>query len=340
MFKIKTIILVLLLSCIMCSCSSRSNTELSEALGTTKDKSDKYSIIRLDENMSGGRIVDTATGEIVQNDTIYQPTISNVISNSLVFNQNISGDTEYKLIVMKDFKQCSFNVQNNEYYEYDFVLSDIDDIVLDIEISIQDGESINEIEYFLIRDPKYHFDSKDVTVDERIYMDDLIASSFFWRTRLNDNVDYGKLDKVSLLKNKSKWDFIFSEDIKNKDATLIKKIGNEEIINYESEVPFEKYFSPVFVASDKSDIQLMVSNHFEAKCGYFMIQLVDNKQVAFDDGEYVKYFELEKGENGFYNVKIPKIEEDSNYQILIYPTAKENDNLKILTSRVFIKVES
>lgn len=289
-------------------------------LEITRDKTNSYDIFKLTEGMKGGRIADTKTKEIINLDQVYAPTDKLIVQNSLVYNQNIEGETEYKLLVFKDFIQTPFFVNGIKYDDYTFTLIGLDDIVVDIELKL-DSEIPNEIEYLLVEDPGYNKFSNDPTVEDRIKMNRLSRSSFFRRVRLNDEDHV----KKQLFEDKrdfslTDWDYSFVEEIGNRQANLIYSMEILPIDERPKYDLFEHYFRPIFVAKSEQPVDFMLSNHFNEKCGYVAFQVLNFKQIPFNDGDLFKYFQLDKNENGQYKINLPKVSKNESFQIFVYPT--------------------
>jgi hypothetical protein len=83
-----------------------------------------------------------------------------IIDNILSFGNFIDYDREYLLIVLQNFKQSKFKVDNKEYTTYPFSLEK--QTAINIKPIIEINKDTVELDYLIIRLPKYKNGEKDV----------------------------------------------------------------------------------------------------------------------------------------------------------------------------------
>jgi len=146
---------------------------------------------------------------------------------------------------------------------------------------------------------------------------------------------------AGIIKFRSAWFLLYQRHFDIFEGSTLKELmcirynlnENPKYIDYETDVkilqgkPLDEIFLTdneeklkVFALSNGDESKkLVLGNLRKADVDYAVVKLVNWEQVPFDDGNEIKYFELEIGSKLSSSVNIPKVEKDSVVQYVAFP---------------------
>ncbi len=286
-------------------------------------------------------LVVTDTGELIKNIMVTytnegKPIVSedeyiytydgDIIKNTMYLKYAMNETIRYQLIVMKDFVQTDFFIDGKQYLIYDIELDGNGELKLDIEVERND-EEIDEVQYLIVRAVEDRFKTESLRCEPLKHVQDSYGITFDWRVNLNNTP---KLEE-------SEFEEFDKKRKVDKGIGRVKVIDRVDRENFYEDILLHNTWKDVFIKQPNQDIDLMLGNIFDNERKYVVVQLLDNKQIAFADGDMYKYFKLEGNEVGVYALDLPKVDELSFYQVLVF----DLDNIEPIehSSRVVVKSE-
>ncbi|WDV47181.1 hypothetical protein PV797_05620 [Clostridiaceae bacterium M8S5] len=208
---------------------------------------------------------------------------------------NLSLPRKYLILVLIDYKQSKFMVKDSICKGYEVELAEKDSLSVDIKIDIPDHAK--ELCYLVIKKPNYLQKDSDIHKSH-------ILQEF-----------------MTLRYNLSTTEKIFTTE------SNIKIISEGPVTNiYLSDN--NANLKPVITSNEFNEKKLLVGNHTNDLITYAVIGFLDWNQIAFADGDFIKFFEVPPNKKISYKVSIPQTNTDSvlQYMAFPFPYAVSRDN--------------
>lgn len=202
----------------------------------------------------------------------------------------IEGD--YGLIILKDYQQSPFEIENEEYEFYPFNVSSNHTVNLHIKVDV--NETTNEIVYVIIKKPGYIMEDNDVKKSTFL--------SHFATIR----------HPIEGCKDASKISVQYEEPI----SILQTEMGTGIFPSRHTDKS-----QIIFHADSNEKVHLRVGNMSELKenLDFAIVAFKDWKQVPLLNGKLVNFLDVSKGVTHLYELTFPETEKLSNYQIIGFP---------------------
>ena len=228
------------------------------------------------------------------------------------FNQDLMEKRNYKILCFLDYKIVDFIIDDKNYTSYDFALSEKGNLKKNIKIAKE--QDCKELSIAIIRMPYFMVEENDIA--RAIKTEDIIS--------LRYNVESNNSSNQLIDSNSN---INFKTIPINQDNIAFPYIYITKNIN-----------ELTLITTSKEDNQffLMLSNKEKTKTDYAVIALLNWNQVNIND-KMVNFISVPSKSIIYSNLSFPKIEKDSNYQILVFPkpyniSKEDYDNLYIYGS--------
>lgn len=208
------------------------------------------------------------------------------ITHRLQLSQDLSQSREYLILVLLDYIQTEFKVNNEIYSKYKVSLDKEDTI--DVSINMNIPEDAKELCYVIIKKPNY------MQIKRDIQKSCILQEFMTLRYSLNTKEKY-----IDIEKN-------------------FKKVDKGPVSNLflsESAVTLK----PVISCAEQSKKELVIGNTSDNPIKYSVIQFLDWNQTPFQDKETIKFFEVNPNSKVSYSVDMPAVTKDSVLQYLAFP---------------------
>ncbi|KGX85785.1 hypothetical protein [Pontibacillus litoralis] len=227
-------------------------------------------------------------GNIIDNGSTITLDNKGSFNTTLQLNHNLQKTRNYLLIVFNNFKQTAFNVGGEKHYTYSFEMEP--DSTMDLPIEIKLDETAKELDLIIIKKPDYKL--KEIDMNKASILQEVLPVRY------------------SIDNNSRENEFVYS-----KSDNLYKEGPNDFV--FISKDPNKMKFIPI--EEENKDLHLSVGNITNKELTYAVIQLLDWKQIPFEDGEFIKFFNVKEGERKTKKFKIPNTDKEKNLQILAFP---------------------
>lgn len=258
--------------------------------------------VTLGSGMLANGFYDINTNKIINSGSLLEPS-NGKIQGQVSFKQNISEKRNYLLIIMIDYKQHDFIVNNSVYNTFPFSLKGEDGLRINVEITnIKSDE--HEFSYLIIPEP----DITKLSIDNSNEWNKLLMTSniYWWRLLLND------LNKNNLEYDKS---YVKMDSQTNFGIQLTK--SHESVTAMPS-------------CTSMDDVELILSNINNYDMEYVLIAFLNWKQSPFTVNDMMKLIDIPSKSTIYFKLKIPNVKKDTPYQIIAIPKPFSN-NLKSMT---------
>jgi len=219
---------------------------------------------------------------------------SDMANHTLNISHNLYHERKYKIIVLVDFEQVEFLVDNKKVYSYDVDMEAVDEVEVDINVDY--SKDAKELCYLIIKKPEYFTDERDIR--ELSSLKELMCL----RYNLNENPKH----------------IIYEKNLDSIDGKPLDEIFLTDK---------EEELKVITASNSNEEKKLVLGNLREHEIDYAVVQFVNWEQVPFQNGNRVNYFELMPDGNISYSVNIPEANKDSivQYVAFSYPyTISEN----------------
>ncbi|HDR7447822.1 MULTISPECIES: hypothetical protein [Bacillus] len=218
---------------------------------------------------------------------------NNTINVSLSFIHNIDEDRKYGLIVLEDYVQKPFKIENtvNELSHYSFDMKPNNSITT--KISLHTSPNASELAFLIIKKPEY---------------------------KLKDN----DLHKASILEEILSMRYSIHHPHKESETLKFTPIQPHTILK-------DGLYEPLFVTSNEEKLQtvfsekegetLTLSNGNETKdeIPYAIVAFKDWEQVELFHNKNVAYTTVAPETRQTFTFTLPTVEQESNFQLVAFP---------------------
>ncbi|MGE6347774.1 hypothetical protein ACQKIY_01920 [Bacillus mycoides] len=218
---------------------------------------------------------------------------NNKINVSLSFVHNIDEDRKYGLIILEDYEQKSFKIEDttNEVSHYSFDMKPNSSITTKIHLHISPNAS--ELTFLIIKKPEYKL--KDNDLNKAAILEEVLSMRYSINTHHNDN------EKIKPTPVQPK--------------TVLKDNLYEPLFVTRNE---EKLQTVLYENEDK---ELTISNGNETKeeMSYAIVAFKDWEQIEILNSKKVAYTTVAPETRQIFNFTLPTVEQESNFQLVAFP---------------------
>lgn len=237
----------------------------------------------------------TMNGLIV-NDGEKLTTENGSIKGIVNIQQNLPGTVNYGLLLMQDFIQQDFYVNEEKYQIYQFSMTGIDEKNIEIELSVE--ENATEFEYLIVRSPDMTGFENEQGLDWEKLIDSKNAYSFF--AVLDETANEMKQDAAYLYKTADEMETI--QSVPGLGFELLKTQDNLSVFGEAS-------------AGDKIGLGIGSLLADAEQC--YMIAFCNWKQAVIE--EQAKVIIYPKMDKMLYDeIELPQVDGDAVYQVFLF----------------------
>lgn len=209
------------------------------------------------------------------------------------FHQNISKKINYLLIILLDFLQVEFKVDQNIYTSYAFSLEGNEEININIELDLINCNA-HEFEYIIVREPELMSFTKDNSIlwDNIGFTDSIVSSRFL----INGSTDAWT---PQVYENKYT---VFDSDVSYPPA-IVRNYQDAKVL-------------PYCYSNEKLD--LVFTNIYPEETDYVFIAFSNWKQVEFTNGQKQNAIRIPGESNIVYSLTMPEVQSQEPYQIFCF----------------------
>ncbi|ROR28312.1 hypothetical protein EDD66_105253 [Mobilisporobacter senegalensis] len=249
--------------------------------------------VSLGQGMTSNGFYDSKTKLIIENGSLIKPENGKVMGQ-VEFQQNVQGKNNYLLIIMVDFVQQKFNVDDVTYDSYAFSLKGDAKKNIDIELPLKDLNA-REFEYIIIREP--NITELSITNKDEWAKLHITRDFYSWRLFLSD-FDY---KSFSLEYDKS-----YNEMGRNNGLTMELTKAHNKIMTLPT-------------CKSLENVELVMGNSYNVDMDFALVSFLGWEQTEFEDGSLVKYVKIPSNKSIYLNLKLPKVNSKLPYQIIAFP---------------------
>lgn len=241
---------------------------------------------------------DTITNKIIDSGSLMKP-VNGKINGQVSFQQNINEIRNYLLIILIDYKQYDFIVNDTTYSTYPFSLEGNEELRISVEISNLNSDA-HEFTYYIIPEPNI----TDLSIDNSNEWNKLLMTSniYSWRLLLN-----------SLTKNANLSEY---------DNSYMKMASQTDYGIQLSKTHQEVAVMPTCKSMD--DVELIISNPYNSDLEYAVIAFLNWEQIPLNN-DIIKIVKIPSNTNIYYKIKVPTVDKNAPYQIFAIPNPYDND---------------
>ncbi len=240
------------------------------------------------------------------------------IKGQIEFQQNTAGTMNYGLIIMADFVQKKFTVQNEQFDCYRFSLTDEERAIIQIEFPADDDAY--EWEYLIVPEP----DAKDFSMDSDSGWNNFMATRgvFTGSYRMEDKSG-GK-----------RFPHVYEQTDTDKLGEL-KHDGNTGFQLVKSSKDLRVFDS----AKAGSRACLCLGGMREEAQAYAVVAFCGWKQTEISKGQLVRCYTSVPDRNSYDEIIFPNIKEDAVYQMFAFELPFESRPAAMVNAAFRIKLE-
>lgn len=219
-------------------------------------------------------------------------TVNGKIKGQVTLQQNVTGTSHYLLILMVDFVQQNFTVNNSSYSSYPFSLEGAAKERIDIELDLP-NPTAQEFEYLIFEEP----DITELSIaNAKEWSKQLNTRSFYsWRLYLDK-----KPDSMSLSYDSS---YHKMEGKANQTAQLTKSYKSIAIMSS---------------CEEHKNFDLVLGNMTKADTSFALIAFLGWRQIPIKGNNMVTYIKLPDSDEIYYSMEAPAVEKNTPYQVLSF----------------------
>lgn len=224
---------------------------------------------------------------------------NNQLNNTLSFSHFFKNGGDYGLIILADFKQTEFQVNNDNYKLYPFKIQPNSSININITVPIENNTK--EISYIIVKKPNFFM--RDENLKTATFLREVIV------------LRYNFEDSNGSLQIDTKY---------KKGLKTYSKATSTGI--FTSNVP--DLSKIIFNTESNKDAYIRVGNETQVDLDFALIAFKDWEQIPLLDNELINYVKSSDGETQVYNLRFPEVKKLSNYQVIAFPKPYNysNDN--------------
>ncbi|MFE0302959.1 hypothetical protein [Bacillus altitudinis] len=231
-----------------------------------------------------GKLLDTLDIGLIKN---------NQMNKVLSFSHYIDANRKYTLLLLADFKQIKFSVDHHmQAKSYTFEMTK--DQVMTLPIKATLPKDVGEIAFIIVPEAKYHLKDSDIDI----------------ATGLQENYIMRYITKKASSHHiRSEFSPIYKTDELTGEEIFMAsgKVSNKVLYTSKSQMP----------------VYLQVDNTSKEKMNYALVAFSEFDQQKFN-GKHVMYVSVESEKTNVYQIKLPKVKKEKNFQVIAFPAPFDN----------------
>ncbi|WP_206114283.1 hypothetical protein [Bacillus altitudinis] len=231
-----------------------------------------------------GKLLDTLDIGLIKN---------NQINKVLSFSHYIDAARKYTLFLLANFNQIAFSADHHRPAKsYTFEMTK--DQVMTLPIKATLPKDVGEIAFIIVPEAKYHL--KDSHIDIATGLQENYIMRFITKKASSHHI-------------RSEFSPIYKTDELTGEEIFMAsgKVSNKVLYTSKSQMP----------------VYLQVDNTGKEKMNYALVAFSEFDQQKFN-GNHVIYVTVESGKTNVYQIKLPKVKKEKNFQVIAFPAPFDN----------------
>jgi len=222
----------------------------------------------------------------------------NIINVNISIDHNLDEDREYGLVVLEDFKQVPFKIENKqEFIKYFFTMPSNTSKYINVTLPV--NPNAHEVIFLLVKKPNYKL--REMDFNRAGILEEVLSMRYSINQK--KNIINIKETAPSSVKTDGLNEFLFVT--KNKDK-----------------------LQSVFVEAEGKKLTLSAGNDTEKPIRFAIVAFKDWEQSNIINNQDVIYTTVPSGERQLFDFHLPNVEKESNFQVIALPfpfeVSKEN----------------
>ncbi|MED2186014.1 hypothetical protein [Bacillus wiedmannii] len=221
---------------------------------------------------------------------------NNNVNVTLSFMHNVDEDRKYGLIVLEDYQQKNFKIEENtnELSNYSFDMKPNSSIKTKISLDI--SPNAKELTFLIVKKPEYKL--KDNDLNKAAILEEVLSMRYPVNSNHKEE-EKTKTDSVQPIQPK----------------TVLKDNLYEPLFVTKNAEKLQAVFS------ESEGKELTVSNGNESKeeINYAIVAFKDWEQIEILDNKKVAYTTVAPETRQIFNFKLPTVDQESNFQLVALP---------------------
>ncbi|SDE14914.1 hypothetical protein SAMN04487777_107134 [Priestia aryabhattai B8W22] len=258
---------------------NKSNSETQDAI--SKEPEANTDTIAYGLYNAEGKYVDNGSKLTAEN---------NVVNVNVSIDHNLNERREYALIVLEDFKQESFNLENKKESTKKYLFTMNPNTSKNIGVKVPVNQNAQELTFLLTKKPSYKL--KEMNPNKAAILGEVLSM----RYPLDHNNNLANLKET-------------------KPDDIIKDGLNENMFITSD----RQKLKSVITEKEGKTLSFSVGNDTEKTLRYAIIALKDWKQIDVTESKKVLYTTVAASERQLFDFKLPHANKDSNFQLIAFP---------------------
>ncbi|QWH75409.1 hypothetical protein EXW59_00465 (plasmid) [Bacillus mycoides] len=219
---------------------------------------------------------------------------NNKINVYLSLNHNIDENREYGLIILENYKQKPFKIENNtqETSKYFFDMNPYSS--KEIKISFNISENAKELTFLLVKKPNYKL--RDNDINKASILEEILSMRYS-------------------IKNKNKIEM--KQEIQPEN--ILKDGLNEPLFITKD----KENLQIVFSETEEKEFIVSNGNETDEEMKYVLLAFKDWDQSEIVSNKGIIYTTVEPHTRKIFKFTLPKVEQESNFQLIALPFPNE-----------------
>lgn len=219
---------------------------------------------------------------------------NNKINVYLSINHNMDENREYGLIILENYKQKPFKIENNtqETSKYFFDMKPYSS--KEIKISFNISENANELTFLLVKKPNYKL--RDNDINKASILEEILSMRYSIK---NKNI----IEKTQEIQPEN-----ILKDGLNEPLFITKDKENLQI---------------VFSETEETEFIVSNGNETDEEMKYVLLAFKDWDQSEIVSNKDFIYTTVEPHTRKIFKFTLPKVEQESNFQLIALPFPNE-----------------
>lgn len=258
---------------------NKSNSETQDAI--SKEPEANTDTIAYGLYNAEGKYVDNGSKLTAEN---------NVVNVNVSIDHNLNERREYALIVLEDFKQESFNLENKKESTQKYLFTMKPNTSKNIAVKVPVNSNTQELTFLLTKKPSYKL--KEMNPNKAAILGEVLSM----RYPLDHNNNLANLKET-------------------KPDDIIKDGLNENMFITSD----RQKLKSVITEKEGKTLSFSVGNDTEKTLRYAIIALKDWKQTDVTESKKVLYTTVAASERQLFDFTLPHVKKDSNFQLIAFP---------------------
>ncbi|MFP7474643.1 hypothetical protein SFC55_27030 [Niallia taxi] len=249
--------------------------------------------------------LENTKGEYIDNgSTLNQQ--NNSISVNVSIDHNLDENRDYGLIVLEDFKQVPFKIEEDEQEFTKYIFSMSPNTSKDIKVTFPVNLNAQEVTFLVIKKPNYKL--KEMDFNRAAILEEVLSMRYpINQAKKRDNVKETEPDNII-------------NDGLNENMFVTKD---------------KKKLQAVFEETEEKELSFSVGNDTEQPMRYAIVAFRDWEQNEIINNQDVIYTTVPSGVRQIFDFNLPNVDKETNFQLIALPFPYEVSKENYISQQAF-----